>query len=119
LRKFYNVNIGTKDRNPRAPWYEWSNLHCKDLLRDRRDGDPQAPKFLCLPDTLPASDVNSHFQQMRSEKRIEQWTPRGKRAIWVLVKESRPNHEWDKGAMLIAFQAIVGIIGAPDGEPES
>ncbi len=118
-RKFYNVNIGTKDRSPRAPWYEWSNLHCKDLLRDRRDGDPHAPKFLCLPDTLPASDVNSHFQQMRSEKRIEQWTPRGKRAIWVLVKESRPNHDWDKGSMLIVFQAIVGIIGAPDEGPAS
>jgi hypothetical protein len=118
-RKFYNVNIGTRDRNPRAPWYEWSNLHCKDLLRDRRDGDPQAPKFLFLPDTLPASDVNSHFQQMRSEKRVEQWTPRGKRAIWVLIKESRPNHEWDKAAMVIVFQAIVGIIGAPDETPES
>lgn len=113
-RKFYNLNIGTKDRHSLAPWYEWSNLHCKDLLRDRRDGDPTAPKFLTLPDDLPASDQNSYFAQMRSEKRVEQWTPRGKRAIWLLVKETRPNHRWDIGAMLMAFMGIVGIIGAPE-----
>jgi hypothetical protein len=29
----------------------------------------------------------------------------------VPVKETRPNHEWDKCAMLMAFLAIAGIIG--------
>ncbi len=117
-RKHYNVNIGTSLRSKLAPWYEWSNLHCKDLLRDRRDGDPAAPKFLYLPDTLPPTDQNSHFAQMRSEKRVEEWTPRGKRSIWKLIKETRPNHEWDKSGMLIAAQAIRGIIGSPDA-PEA
>jgi hypothetical protein len=56
-RKFYNTSEGTaKGKFPRSPWYEWSNLHCKDLLAARRDGDPSAPKFLTLPDTLPATD---------------------------------------------------------------
>jgi Phage terminase large subunit gpA, ATPase domain len=113
-RKFYNVNIGTKDRHPRAPWYEWSNLHCKDLLRDRRDGDPAAPKFLTLPDTLPSNDPWSHFAQMRSERRVEQWTPRGNKSIWLPIKQSAPNHEWDKAAMLIAYEAIIGVIGSGD-----
>lgn len=118
-RKFYNVNVGTKDRYHRAPWYEWSNLHAKDLLRDRRDGDPSAPKWLWLPDTLPPTDQNSHFQQMRAEKRKEIWTARGKKSVWELIKETRPNHEWDKGGMLIIFQAIAGIIGAPDSPEDN
>src|SRR5205823_13884376 len=29
-RKFYDVNAGTDQRLPRALWFEWSNLHCKD-----------------------------------------------------------------------------------------
>ena len=118
-KKFYNVNVGTSDRQPRAPWFEWSNLHCKDLLRARRDADPGIPKLMFLPDTLPATDDWSHYKQMRSEKRSEKWTPRGKKAIWELVKETRPNHEWDKCGMLMAFMAIIGIIGAPAGEPGS
>ncbi len=112
-KKFYNVNVGTSEHQPRAPWFEWSNLHAKDLLRARRDADPGIPKLLFLRDSLPASDDWSHYRQMRSEKRIEKWTVRGKKAIWELVKESRPNHEWDKCGMLMAFMAIVGIIGAP------
>jgi hypothetical protein len=109
--KFYDTNVGTKNRAPRARWFEWSNLHCKDLLRARRDQDAGVPKFLTLPDPLPATDQNSVFAQMRSEARKEEWTPRGKRAIWLLVKETRPNHEWDKGGMLMAFMGKVGIIG--------
>lgn len=118
VRKFYNVNIGTSAHSRLAPWYEWSNLHVKDLLRDRRDADPSAPKFLFLPDTLPATDQNSHFAQMRSEKRVERWTARGKRSIWELVKETRPNHPWDYTGQFIAFQAIAGIIGTPDRQEE-
>lgn len=113
-RKFYDTNVGTSQRSPRSPWYEWSNLHCKDLLRARRDADPGVPKFLTLPDTLPATDLNSHFAQLRSEKRIEDYRFGRKRSIWIPIKEGRPNHEWDKGAMLMAFMGITGIIGAPD-----
>lgn len=118
-RKFYDTNVGTTQRQPRSPWYEWSNLHCKDLLRARRDGDPGIPKFLTLPDTLPATDQNSYFCQMRSEKRIEDYRGGRKRSIWVPIKETRPNHEWDKAAMLMAFMGIIGIIGGPEPESEN
>lgn len=118
-RNFYDVNVGTDLHLPRAPWYEWSNLHCKDLLRPRRDGDANAPKFRTLPDTLPTTDPWSHFAQMRSEKRVEAYQGGKKRAIWLPVKETRPNHEWDKAAMLMAVCAIMGVIGAADGVEES
>jgi hypothetical protein len=118
-RKFYDTNVGTKARQPRSPWYEWSNLHCKDLLRARRDQEAGIPKFLTLVDTLPATDQNSYFAQMRSEKRIEKYSARMmKQAIWIPVKETRPNHFWDIGSMLMAFMGIVGIIGAPEGQAE-
>ncbi len=110
-RQLYDVNVGTSLRLPRAPWYEWSNLHCKDLLRARRDGDNGAPKLRFLPDTLPQTDQWSHFAQMRSEKRAEAYDGKKKRSIWLPVKETRPNHEWDKGAMLMAVCAITGIVG--------
>src|SRR5262249_30561872 len=103
--------------SPRAPWYEFSNLHCKDLLRSRRDGDPGVPKFLTLPDELPPTDQNSHFAQMRSEKRGEQYRNGKKMSIWGLVKEGRPNHYLDCASMLMAFMGIVGIIGAPEQQP--
>jgi hypothetical protein len=110
-QKFYDVNIGTSGRHPRAPYYEWSNLHCKDLARQRRDGDVGIPKLLILPDTLQATDQWSHFMQMRSEKRAVDFRNGKKVAIWEPVKETRPNHEWDKVAMLMAIQAICGIVG--------
>ncbi len=111
--KFYDVSagIGGKERGPRAPWFEWSNLHCKDLLRARRDADPGLPKYLTLPDTLASADPWSYYAQMRSEKRVEEFRGGKKRSIWLPIKETRPNHEWDKGAMLMAFLARVGIIG--------
>lgn len=117
-RRFYDTNIGTGHRQPRSPWYEWSNLHCKDLLRARRDQDAGVPKFLTLPDTLPATDLWSYYAQMRSEKRIEDYKGGKKRSIWLPIKLHRPNHEWDKGGMLMAFMGIVGIIGAPEAETD-
>lgn len=113
-RKFYDVNAGTSQRGPRAPWYEWSNLHCKDLLRARRDADVGVPKFLTLPDTLPTADPWSYFSQMRSEKREEEFRGGKKRSIWKPLKATRPNHYWDIGAMLMAFLAIAGIIVVPE-----
>ena len=109
--KFYDTSAGTKRRGPRAPWYEWSNLHCKDLLRPRRDGDPKLPKLRFLPDTLPDDDPWSHWAQMRSEKRSEKYRGGKKTAIWELVKENRPNHWFDIANMLMAFMAICGIVG--------
>ena len=109
-RKFYNVDVGTARHGARAPWYEWSNLHCKDLLRARRDQEPNAPPFQTLPDTLPQTDQWSHFAQMRSERRREEFTNGKKRAIWEPIKETRPNHYWDIGAMLMAVMSIMGII---------
>lgn len=119
-RKFYDVSAGTGGgKGPRAVFYEWSNLHAKDLLRPRRDGDPNVPKFKTLPDDLPSTDPWSYFAQMRSEKRIEKFANGKKRAIWLPVKETRPNHYWDIAAMLMAFLAIVGIVGpAENGDSE-
>lgn len=116
-RKFYDTNIGTNQRSPRSPWYEWSNLHCKDLLKARRDGAPNAPKFLILPETAAPTDIWSYHAQMRSEHRHEDYNGGRKRAIYLPVKKTRPNHWWDTGAMLMAFMAIVGIIGAPEEAP--
>ena len=118
-RKFYDVHEGKKGKGRRAPWYEWSNLHGKDLLRPRRDGEPGVPKFLTLPDDLPQSEPYSHFAQMRSERREEKFANGKKQARWVLVKENRPNHFWDIAAMLMVFQAIVGIIGPAESSDES
>jgi hypothetical protein len=115
-RKFYDTNIGAQraGRQPRSPWYEWSNLHAKDLFIPRRDGDPSVPKFLSLPDTLPPSDINSYYAQLRSEKRHEDYINGRKRAIYKPITQTRPNHRLDVCAMLMIFQAIVGIIGSAD-----
>jgi hypothetical protein len=119
-RKEYDVCEGTNMRLPRAPYYEWSNLHCKDLARARRDGDAGLPKFLTLPDTLPASDSWSFNAQMRSEHRLVEIKNGRKRAIWLPIKETLPNHEWDKVAMLQAVKSICGIIGGTqEQEPEA
>jgi len=121
-RKLYNVDVGTSRKGARAPWIEWSNLHCKDLLRARRDQELGCPKLLTLPDDLPSTDMWSHFAQMRSERRKEEFSAGKKRSIWVPVKDTRPNHYWDIGAMLMAFLAIAGIVSVDSteaaGEPE-
>lgn len=114
-RNLYNVDVGTNVRGRSAPWYEWSNLACKDLLRARRDQDPGVPKFMTLPDELPETDQASHFCQMRSERRFEEFRSGRKVSVWEPVKKGRPNHYWDIGAMLMAFLAIAGII---DGDAE-
>jgi hypothetical protein len=118
-RKFYDVNAGTSGNHPRAPYYEWSNLHCKDLARQRRDGEEGIPKLLTLPDTLPPTDQWSHFMQMRSEKRIVDFRKGKKAARWEPTKETRPNHEWDKVAMFMAVMAICGIVGDSHIEDQS
>ena len=116
-RKLYNVNEGKTSRPNYAPYYEWSNLHCKDLARARREGEPGIPKMLVLPDTLPPEDQWSYFAQMRSERRVEKFHGGKKSGIWEPVKETRPNHEWDITAMLMAVMSIMGLIGA-GGAPE-
>jgi hypothetical protein len=108
VRKFYDVSEGTNLRLPRAPYYEWSNLHCKDLLFARLEGTPGLPKLYTLPDTLPADDPWSWTMQVRSEHKVDRGN---NRPIYELVAESRPNHELDKLAMLFAVMGICGIIG--------
>ena len=116
-RKWYDTNIGTALKNPRSPWYLWSNLHCKDILRRYRDGD-DAPKFLSLPDTLPPNDLYSYYAQMHSEQRLTKFTRGRKVTVWELVKDSRPNHAWDICAMFIAVCAIIGIVGSSPSDLE-
>lgn len=118
-RKWYDTSAGTGAQKLNAPWFEFSNLHCKDLLRARRDQDEGVPKLRFLPDDLPSNDPWSHFAQMRSEKRVEKFQGGKKTAIWELIKSGRPNHEWDKGQMLMAVQALLGIIGQAEAEPET
>lgn len=117
-RKWYDTSVGTDQRSPRAPYVEFSNLHCKDLLRARRDQDEGVPKLRFLPDTLPNSDPWSHFAQMRSERRKEEFRNGKKTAIWELVKHGRPNHQWDICSMLMCVQALLGIIGNAEAEAE-
>jgi hypothetical protein len=120
-RKWYNTSVGTSERLPRAPWYEISNLHCKDLLAARRDADASAPKFHTLPEDLPPTDLNSYFSQMRSEYRAEIYNGGKKRSIWLPVQKGRPNHFWDTGQMFMGVNAIVGVIGgsaAEESDPE-
>jgi hypothetical protein len=117
-RKFYDVNEGTNLRLPRAPWYEWSNLHCKDILQTRLDGTPGMPKLYTLPDKLAPDDPWSWSMQVRSERRIESFVNGKKRAIWKLISETRPDHERDKLGMLIAVMAICGIVGGINQEED-
>lgn len=117
--KYYDVNIGTDGKHPRAPFYEWSNLHCKDLLRARLEAKPGIPKFLTLPDTLPPADPWSFHAQLHSERRVVKISNGKKRAMWELIKETLPNHELDKCAMLQAVKAICGIIGGVAEEKEA
>lgn len=115
-QRLWNVNEGRGQRPLNATYWEWSNLHCKDLLRARRDGDDGAPKFLTLPDDLPDEDVESYFSQMRSEVRRESFKNGKKVNVWEQIKETRPNHYWDIGAMLMAVMAIVGVMDATPEE---
>ena len=46
-----------------------------------------------------------------SETRTEKFANGKKKATWELIKEGKPNHEWDKASMLMIFMAILGIIG--------
>jgi hypothetical protein len=46
--------------------------------------------------------------------------PTGGKPLWLPnnPKAPKPNHEWDKGSMLMAVQAHVGIIGSGAREPD-
>jgi hypothetical protein len=116
--KWYNVNEGTSQNLARAPWYEWSNLHCKDLLASRLEGSPNLPKLYTLPDTRIPDDPWSWSMQVRSERRVEKYDGTKKRAIWEIIAETRPNHELDKLAMLFAVMDIYGIIGGAISQEE-
>lgn len=108
---YVNPNLGKRKRGLLVPIYNWSNLHCKDILRRYRDQD-RAPKFLSLPDDAPPTDIWSYTAQMNSELREQQYNERGQKvSVWRPIHR-RPNHYWDMEAMFIAVQAIVGIIGA-------
>jgi hypothetical protein len=122
-RKFYDVSLGglgARGSEPKpvykAPWYEWSNLHAKDLLRARRDGDPNAPKVRLFEDKEPSSNLWSLTNQLHSEFREENHEGGKKKAIWRPTSRNRPNHDWDLCGMLMAFMAIAGIVGGPETE---
>lgn len=104
-------NIGKRRKGLMVPYYNWSNLNVKDILRRYRDQD-KAPKFLCLPDDEPPTNVWSYTAQMNSELRDQEYNEKGqKTSIWRPIPR-RPNHFWDCESMFIAVCAIVGIIGS-------
>lgn len=105
-----NPNLGKRRTGLLVPFYNWSNLGVKDILRRYRDQD-KAPKFLALPDDEPPTNVWSYTAQMNSEIREQVYDDKGvKVSIWRPIAR-RPNHYWDLEAMFIAVCGIVGIIG--------
>lgn len=106
---FLNPNIGTSASFMRCPFFSWSNLNVKDILRRHRDGD--AAKFLSLPDEAPPSDQWSYTAQMNSEIREKQTDEKGKKiSIWRPIGR-RPNHYWDCESMQIVAALIAQVIG--------
>jgi hypothetical protein len=106
---YLNPAIGTSAASLRCPFFAWSNLNVKDILRRHRDGD--AIKFLSLPDESSASDQWSYTAQMNSEMREKQTDERGKKiSIWRPIGR-RPNHLWDCEAMQIVAALIAQVIG--------
>jgi len=112
-----NPNVGKKRGAYLCPFYAWSNLHAKDILRRHRDG--QARKFLSLPDAAPATDLFSYTAQMNSEIRVKERAESGKLvSIWKPIGK-RPNHYWDCEAMQVVVACIFGVIGGYASEPET
>jgi hypothetical protein len=114
---YLTPNIGQGGGGYRCPFFAWSNLSVKDILRRHRDGE--AAKFLSLPDTDPPSDVWSYTAQMNSEIRVKERDDNGKQvSIWRPVNNRRPNHYWDCEAMQIVAALVCGIIGDMKQEDE-
>ena len=106
---YLNPMIGQAQGGMRCPFFSWSNLNVKDILRRHRDGD--ASKFLSLPDEAPPGDQWSYTAQMNSEMREKQTDERGKKiSIWRPIGR-RPNHYWDCEAMQIVAALIAQVIG--------
>lgn len=111
---YLTPNIGQRGTSYRCPFFAWSNLSVKDILRRHRDGE--SAKFLSLPDTDPPSDVWSYTAQMNSEIRVKEVDENGKKiSVWKPVGK-RPNHYWDCEAMQVAAACICGIIGYSSGD---
>lgn len=106
---FLDPNIGTGKPGQRCPFFAWSNLNVKDILRRHRDG--LAAKFLSLPDTAPADDIWSYTAQMNSEMRVKERDENGKMiSVWKPISR-RPNHFWDCEAEQVVAALICGVIG--------
>ena len=105
-----NPSIGRGGTSKPCPFFSWSNLQVKDILRRHRDGD--AAKFLSLPDDAPPGDQWSYTAQMNSEIREKQMDERGRKVnIWRPIGR-RPNHYWDCEAMQVVAALIAQIIGS-------
>lgn len=110
---YISTSIGRASKSIPCPFFSWSNLHAKDILKRYRDGEQG--KVQWLPDKLPANDNESASNQMHSEYRTRVVDPRtGRRTDRWLPIGKRPNHKWDCMAMQIIAANIAGIIGVPE-----
>lgn len=106
---YINPAIGQSHGGLMCPFFSWSNLNVKDILRRHRDGEAQ--KFLSLPDEAPPSDQWSYTAQMNSEIREKQVNESGKKiSIWRPIGR-RPNHYWDCESMQLVGALIAQVLG--------
>lgn len=107
---YLDPNIGQGGKSAyRCPFFAWSNLSVKDILRRHRDGE--ASKFLALPDTSAPNDTWGYTAQMNSEIRTRAVDDQGRKiSVWSPVGK-RPNHLWDCEAMQIVSALICGLMG--------
>jgi hypothetical protein len=112
---YLNPSIGKSLTRFKCPYYAWSNLHVKDILRRHRDGN--ARRFLSLPDDAPPSDQWGYTAQMNSEIRVTERDENGRMiSIWKPIGR-RPNHWWDCEAMQFVVALIFRVIGGSVAEP--
>lgn len=114
---FLDANLGMKSRLMPCPYWVWSNLHVKDILKRHRDG--LAGKWDCLPDTDALTDMNSFTNQIHSEICVREKDKFGrKKRRWIPVSTRRANHFWDIEAMQIVPALLASIMGDAEPPPE-
>ena len=111
---YLDPNIGKKAGGMKCPLIQWSNLHCKDILKAYRDR--QSARFTSLPETDDPTDHESYTAQMHSEVRRRVTDNLGRRVSRWLPIEGRHNHYWDCETMQVAAAATQDIIGAKEAE---
>jgi hypothetical protein len=100
-----------------CPYYSWSGLNIKDILKRLRDAG--GARWDCLPDLEAEKNNDCFTAQMHAEVCLREKDAQGrKKRRYVPVSQKRPNHWWDCEAMQIVCAAIARVIGdTPPPEP--